>query len=439
MKSSRIISIVLTAVLTTTMLAGCGQKTSTSSSGSTTSTTAADTSKPVTLKFVLWDYSKAPEFKEIIDGFQKENPNITIDPTDIPATGYGDKLTVMIAGGEQADLIALKDMPSYSNYAKNKQLVALDDYIAKDKIDLKNYNGITDSIKLDSKLYGLPYLSDFWLMYYNKDIFDKAKVAYPASDMTWKQYSELTKKMTSGSGNDQVYGGYTHTWKSAVMDFAVADKKGKLTDGKYEFLKSAYDVFLPMQNQDKSVMPLGTAKAASASYTGQFETGKAATVLMGTWLISTLITDKAAGKHNVNWGIVPVPHFEDGKAGDTFGNVTPIGINANSKDKDAAWKFVKYIGTDKGAKILANRGRMPAYRDAAIMDTFGSIAGFPTDSKKSLATTNVELEFPPSKNGAAIDKILQEEHELIMIGKNTVDQGIANMNKRVQDEINSNK
>jgi multiple sugar transport system substrate-binding protein len=345
----------------------------------------------------------------------------------------------MIAGGEQADIIALKDMPSYSNYAKNKQLAPLDDYIAKDKVDLKNYNGITDSIKLDSKLYALPYMSDFWLMYYNKDIFDKAKVSYPASDMTWRQYSDLTKKLTSGSGNTQVYGGYTHTWKSAVIDFAVANKKGTLVDGKYEFLKPAYDVFLPMQNQDKSVMPLGTAKASSASYQGQFETGKAATVLMGTWFISQLIADKTTGKHNVNWGVVPVPHFEDGKAGDTFGNVTPVAINTNSKEKDAAWKFVKYLGTEKGAKIIANRGKMPAYRDTAIMDTFSSIAGFPTDSKKALQTTNVALEFPPDKNGAAIDKILQEEHELIMIGKNTVDQGIANMNKRVQEVINSSK
>lgn len=429
-KKIKFLAVLMTIAVTASVFAGCGSKDSSSTAG-------AAAQKDITLKFAVWDYSKAPEYKEMIDEFEAENPHIKVEALDIPSTGYNDKLTIMLASGDTTDVIALKDMPSYSNYSQKKQIISLNDYITKDKVDLSAYQGVTDAIKVDGNLYALPYRSDYWVMYYNKDLFDKAKVPYPTNDMTWTQFRDLSKKMTSGSGNDQVYGAYIHTWKSAVMNWAVADGKGTLTDGKYNFLKEAYDIFLPMQNEDKSIMPLGTAKAASASYTGQFETGKAAMVPMGTWFTGTLLTDKKAGKYNMNWGIATIPHFDDAKAGTTFGNITPVAINANSKNKDAAWEFVKFLGSEKAATIMAKHGVMPAFRDDAVMSTYNSLDGLPAGANDALKTSHVALEFPPNPNGAAIDKILQEEHELIMINKNSVDAGIANMDKRVQDAMNN--
>lgn len=429
-KVYKLIPLLVATAVAASVLAGCTKKEETKSS-------APVAKKEVNLKFAIWDYAKAPEYKQIIDAFQADNPNIKVEPLEVSSQEYVDKVTIMLASGDGTDVIAVKEMPSYSNYVQKKQIVALDDYIVKDKLDLKAYNGVTDSLKIDSKLYALPYRSDFWILYYNKGLFDKANVPYPTNDMTWSQFRETAKKLTSGQGNDQVYGSYLHTWKSAVMNWAVANKKGTLTDGKYEFVKDAYNVLLPMQNEDKSIMPLGTAKAANAHYSGQFETGKAAMVLMGTWFTGTLISDKKAGKHNIDWGMVSVPHFDGAKPGTTFGNVTPVAINAASKNKDEAWQFVKFLGTEKAANILAKNGVMPAYRNDAIMNTYTTLEGFPKDGKKALETSSVALEFPPHPNGAAIDKILQEEHELIMIGKNSVDAGIANMNKRVQEVLNS--
>lgn len=391
----------------------------------------------VKIKFAVWDYSQAPEYKQLIDAFEADNPNISVEPLDIPSNGYGDKVTIMLASGDDTDVIALKDMPTYSNYVQKKQIVNLISYIVKDKVNLNNYGGLAPNLKVNNGYYALPYRSDYWLLFYNKDLFDKAKVPYPTNNMTWTEFRNTAKKLTSGSGNNQVYGAYIHTWKSAVIDWAVADGKGKLTDGKYDFLKEAYNVFLPMQNVDKSIMPLGIAKTASASYKGQFETGKAAMVPMGTWFIGSLISDKKAGLHNINWGVATIPHFDKAKQGSTFGNVTPVAINSASKNKDAAWKFVKFLGSEKAAIILAKNGVMPAFRNDKVIDTYNSLPGLPAGSKDALKTSNVALEFPPNPKGAAIDKILQEEHELIMINSNSVDAGIEKMNKRVQDVLNN--
>ncbi len=163
-----------------------------------------------------------------------------------------------------------------------------------------------------------------------------------------------------------------------------------------------------------------------------------AMVVMGTWFIGTLITDKKAGAHNVDWSIVKAPHFSGSPAGTTFGNITGNAINALSKNQEAAWKFVKFMGMEDGAKIFAGRGVMPAYRTAAVVKIYQGVPGFPEDGAEALKTVSVALEFPPQQYAAAIDKALQEEHELIMIGKNTPDAGIAEMNRRVKDIMAGN-
>ena len=390
------------------------------------------------IKYAIWDYSMAPEYALVIDAFQKANPNITVEPLEMASKDYTDKLTIMLAGGDTTDVLAMKDVPTYSGYIIRKQILPLDDQISKEKLDLGPYAGIQNDVKLGGKLYQLPYRSDFWILYYNKDLFNAAKVAYPTNDMTWQQFRDMAKKLTTGSGNDKVYGTYIHNWKSNVINWAVADKKGTLIDGNYSFLKEAYDVFLPMQNEDHSYMDFGTAKTSGAHYKGQFESGKAAMIVMGTWFIGTLITDKASGAMNVNWGIAKAPHFPGGRAGMTFGNVTGNAINAYSKNQDAAWKFIKFIGLEDGAKIMAGRGVMPAYRTAAVLNIYQNVPGFPEEGAEALKTASVALEFPPQQYAAAMDKALQEEHELIMIGKNTVDQGIAEMNRRIKDIMAGN-
>ncbi|MEN8906760.1 MAG: sugar ABC transporter substrate-binding protein [Clostridiales bacterium] len=385
------------------------------------------------VKLAVWDYNLAQEYKEAIKEFESQNKDISIKVTDISSKEYTDKVTIMLAGGEDTDVIAIKDMPSYSGFVSKKQIMSLDDKISKDKIDIEPYKGILEDIKLDEKLYQLPYRSDIWILYYNKEIFDNAKESYPTNNLTFNKFQQISKNITSGKGNDKIYGTYIHTWKSCIMNWAVANGNETLIDGQYDFLKPAYDIFLKIQNEDKSALDYATAKTQNSNYLGQFESGKVGMLLMGSWFIGQLISDKKDGKHTIDWGIAKAPHFDNGEEGMTFGNITGLAINEKSSRKDEAWEFVKFMGTESGAECFAKRGVFPAYRTDNIMKTYLSVDGFPKDNEGALDTKSVKLEFPPSKNGAEIDKILQEEHELIMIGENKVDKGIDEMEKRVKE------
>ena len=53
----------------------------------------------------------------------------------------------------------------------------------------------------------LPFRSDIWVLYYNKDIFDNAGVDYPTNDMTWEAYDQLARTVADNTPGEEIYGG----------------------------------------------------------------------------------------------------------------------------------------------------------------------------------------------------------------------------------------
>jgi multiple sugar transport system substrate-binding protein len=154
---------------------------------------------------------------------------------------------------------------------------------------------------------------------------------------------------------------------------------------------------------------------------------------MGTWLIGSLISDKKAGKTNINWGIVKAPHYPQNKAGSTITGITTLALNSKSKSKDAAWKLISFMSGEKGAKIFAKFGVFPGLRTKDVLDIYTSTEGFPQGGKDALITDKTTVEIPPSPYANQIDKTLSEEHDLIMIGSKSLDQGIKDMERRVKE------
>lgn len=175
----------------------------------------------------------------------------------------------------------------------------------------------------------MPFRSDFWVLYYNKDLFDKAGVEYPSNDLTMEDYDALARKMTSGSGDTKVYGCHYHTWRSAASLFSILDGKNTIIDGKYDFMKPTYDMVIAQQ-KDGICMDYGYLKTSSLHYSAAFENQQCAMVNMGSWFISTLEAYMKDAETKFNWGIVKYPHPAGAEAGSTLGTVTSLAINADS-------------------------------------------------------------------------------------------------------------
>jgi multiple sugar transport system substrate-binding protein len=391
---------------------------------------------PVKLKIILWDLNQTTYMQPIVDAYTAKHPNVSFEYINIPANEYGQKLAIMLAGGDTSDIVSVKDIPMYASMVAKKQIEPLNSYIARDKIDLAQYSGVTDQITVDKVLYALPFRSDIWILYYNKDAFDKAKVPYPTNDMTWEQYAELAKKVANGTGVDRVYGSHYHTWRSTVELPTVQDGKHSIIATDYSYMKPYYEMVLKMQ-KEKTVMDFSSLKVGNIHYSGLWYNEQIAMMPMGSWFIGTLISKIKDGTADMKWGIAKYPHPAGVPAGTTAGTITSIAINSKSANKEASWDFIKFFSGPEGAQILAKIGSLPAIRNSQVLANMKAVPGFPQDAQSAdaLNTAMVRLELPMHDKVAVIEQILNQEHELIMTESKSVDQGLADMSKRVKEVL----
>jgi len=388
------------------------------------------------LKMVTWDVSQTTYLQPIIDAYIAKNPKVSIELINVPANEYSQKLSIMLSGGDTTDLISVKDIPMYASMVSKKQLEPLTPFVKRDKVDLAQYSGIPEQITVDNVLYALPFRSDIWILYYNKDAFDKAKVPYPTNDMTWDQYAALAKRVANGEGVDRVYGSHYHLWRSTRQLPSVQDGKHSIITTDYSFMKPYYELVLKMQ-KEKTVMDFASLKVGNMHYSGLWYNEQIAMMPMGSWFIGTLISKIKDGTADMKWGIAKYPHPAGVPAGTTAGTITSMAVNAKSANKDAAWDFVKFFCGPEGADILAKLGSLPAIRNAQVVASIKKIDGFPQDaaSAEALQTKTVRLELPMHPKAAVIEKILNEEDELIITESVSVDQGLADMSRRVSEAL----
>lgn len=392
----------------------------------------------VTLNWALWDEKTTPYWSALADAYMEQHPNVTIELTDLGSADYMTVLATDLSGeGSDFDVVTIKDVPGYATLVSKGVLEDLTERIAADGIDLSLYNGTTEQVTVGDALYELPFRSDFWVLYYNKRIFDEAGVDYPTNDMTMEQYDELCRSVAKqGFGNDQIYGSHYHTWRSAVQLFGILDGEHSVLDGNYDFLKPYYEL-VKNQEADGICRSYIDTNASQLHYSGAFSEGNTATMNMGSWYIATLISELKEGNYDSalcgDWGIVKYPHPEGVEAGTTLGTITALSIPTATENKDEAWDFIKFVCGEEGAKIIASTGNFPAIMNDDVIDEIASLEGFPQDdaSKEALKTVQLYLEAPYSDQISEINTILDTYHKDIMNGDTSIDDGIAKMNEEV--------
>lgn len=445
----RLLSAALACAMVAASLTGCGgsstETTTAAPAGeaTTAATTAAGAdasaetpaSGDAILKWAVWDINLTTYYQPLIDAFEAANPGVKIEMVDLGSTDYQTVLATELTGsGSSFDVVTVKDVPGYTTLVNKGVLEPLDDYIAKDGVDLSVYGGITDQITVEGKLYELPFRSDFWLLFYNKDVFDNAGVAYPTNDMTFEQYDALARSVTNTTPGQEVYGAHYHTWRSAIQLFGILDGKNSIVDGTYDFLKPYYELILAQQN-DGVCQDYATLKTSSLHYSGAFSQGNIAMMNMGSWFIPTLIEKIKTGEYTecTNWGLAKYPHAEGVEPGSTLATITALAIPTSAPNKDMAWEFVKFVSGPEGAEVVAGTGTIPAITTDAVVEAISGMEGFPADadSAEALKVANTYLEMPVHAKSSEIETVLNEAHDAIMTEGSTIDEGIAQMNDQV--------
>lgn len=425
----RFISVLLTtAMVLSVALTGCGgaEKASAKSDGET---------GKVHLKWAVWDYSLIEYWEDLAEEYMNANPGIEIECVDFGSNDYSNVLATELSGsGTELDIVSIKDVASYATLVEKNAIIPLDDYIEESGVDLTKFNGVTDQVAVDGKLYELPFRSDVWWIFYNKDIFDKKGISYPSNDMTWEEYDELARSVADTTFGSEVYGAHYHPWTSTVQLLGTLDGTHSILDKKYDFMKPYYEMVLK-QEDDGICMKYSDLITEGLHYSAAFSNGNVAMMNMGSWAVTTLLTKLSSGEFDPelcgNWGIASYPHAEGVEPGTTLGAITGLTIAEESEKKDEAWKFINWVTGEEGAKILAQTGNFPAISNDEIIEEILSMEGFPQDeqTKEALTVTKMYLEAPYGKELSQINEVLGTYHAMIMNRECTVEEGISKMNE----------
>lgn len=438
MKRSTLTAIGIAAAASLA-LAGCGGDSPPAEPDEPDTTMEAP--EPVTLTMSGWSLNVTPEFRALADGFHAENPDVTVEIVEYAdGNDYDTQIIPDLAAGTAPDILVLKSLNKLWTFQSGGQLLDVSDVAAELSDDVSG----VDRYEIDGVTWAIPYRQDSWVLYYNKDLFDAAGVDYPDGTWTWDEYAAAAEVLTAGVSAQGAKGTYQHSWQSIVQGPALAQTPGAdLLSGDYGYLKPYYERALAMQNAGAQET-YGTVTTSSLTYAAQFGTQKTAMLPMGSWYIATILQQQASGEaDDFEWGIAPIPQFDDSTTGSdnvpvTWGDPTGAGINPaiDEAKLDAAKRFLAWLAGEGGATVLAGLGVTPALSNDVVTDTFFALAGLPTDelSKWAFTTHDTRPENPVSAETATVQGILNDAHSAIMSGSVAVDDAIAEAETRVASE-----
>ncbi len=363
MKTKRVVALLLSAITAMSMVA-CGSN----AAGDTATGDAAGTEAPQAMQgsvegeltVSIWDENQRPGLQKIIDEWSAESG---VKAT-IQVIGWDDYWTLLEAGASGGELPDVFWMHSNQaqKYMENDMLMDLTDKIeASDKIDLGNYyQGIVDLYQSDGKQYAVPKDIDPIALWYNQTIFDECGVAYPDDTWTWDTFADAAKKLTTDehwgyaiapSNNQDSFYNMVYSMGGEIIS---EDKKSSGYD-KPETQK-AIQLCVDMV-QDGSCPDLNTISESGADVL--FESGKVAMVTQGSWMVAAF-KDNEYTAANCDVAVLP----KDATTGKRVSIYNGLGwaASANTKNPDAAWSLIEWLGSKEMQEKQAELGvTMSAY------------------------------------------------------------------------------
>ena len=358
------------------VLAACSQAAATPAASQPASqppVTAAPsaTQAPVTLTMTIWGNDTDKKvYSDRIALVEKKYPWITVNLTQI-SDQYDTKLQTQVAGGKAPDLMEMAE--AINVYSSKGQLEDLAPYYKAAGVDpVKLFGqGAVNTYTTDGHLWASPDRSGAAVMFYNKDMFDKAGVKYPTADWTWDDFRADAKALTVSSGTKVTQWGYgAGDWWPWYMNWIkqgggdVIDASGNPvinSDANVASIKFYNDMVFT----DKSALsPRDYANLSlpNGSPDPLFAQGKLAMEVTGFWNVGSL------AKTTLNWDIQVVPQGKQ-KATAAFGS--GIAVSSTSAHKDAAALVAIYFGTVEGQGPIVTSGLdVPANVEAASSDAF---------------------------------------------------------------------
>ncbi|MEK4344092.1 ABC transporter substrate-binding protein [Paenibacillus sp. FSL P4-0184] len=338
-----------------TSLTACGSK---DTGDSSSNSSEGKSEKKVTLTVstnVVGE--QATVLQTIAEQFMKDNPNIKVD-FSAPGKDYENMMKVKMASKDMPDVFATH---GWSKNRYGEYLADLSGETWAADLDASIKPSVTDD---SGKLYVLPMDQDKSGPVYNIDLLKEYGLEVPKTYDEFLAAAEVIKTKSNGEvaaihigGADAWPIGQWFDFMATPLLISAEQNSGQaLLDGTFDWTNFDQLPQMFKDMQDKGYLNKDVLTAKYSDSAKAFAEGKAVFGFYGPYFIEEAKKINA----NLNAGLMPIPSIQ---AGDipTFagGEKTTWGVWKDSKNIEAAKKFVAYYAQAENISAVAKSNQLP--------------------------------------------------------------------------------
>jgi len=386
-----------------------------------------------TLRFVKWpgaDYDQATDPDQfIVDEFNRLHPEVEVILE--PIADYVEKLTVNMAAGMYPDIL-IATPPLIAQFMPLGLLEELTPY-AKQSEDLFQmlFPIATTSAATWDGLYAVPININPNALYFNVDEFGAAGLRsphdlYAEDNWNWDTFLFAAKKLTIDTDGDNQPNKYGYKGTPRNWQFFVWQNKGTIfsPDGRQFVMDRAAQEAIQFASDLIHVHRVWTT--AAPYYTTAFAQGLTVMIIRTSDHVKIYRNDS-----EVNWDTAMIFGRKPGMPFQEVFNLGGIAICSQSKHKELAWEFIKFVLGYEAQVRYALSGQIPINKRAALspylldpakppqnMQVFLQAIemGIPSTDKEVPAVVNTTLERELNKiwnRGEPVQQVLDAARPVI--------------------------
>lgn len=314
---------------------------------------------------------------KLVEGFNKQYKNINVEVKDFIASNYAGMLrneaalSQVSSSTTMADVFWVSDTIMGTFYDAD-MLMPLNEVWKNDtSFDVnKLLEGSVRSATYNNNVYFMPRDYNEIVMYYNKDMFDEAGVEYPTDAMDAESFLAMLGDLKEGLATSQKVNGLGVPYSTAVS--YVLDSFGAASNYIYGYLRSfggdvidedgkvvynsqeTYNAYHFWQNMIKNGY-VPDASAVTGGSGAQFQLQQAALCFQARPLLTSYVNGiKNCPGIGEDLGVVAIPDFGGQKY--VGAGSSGYAMYKESKNKTAAWLFLKYMVSEIGQEVFCESG-----------------------------------------------------------------------------------
>jgi ABC-type glycerol-3-phosphate transport system substrate-binding protein len=307
--------------------------------------------------------------------FEAANPGTTVKIEITVADGLQNRVLVALRSNSPPDVIEINNAWNVP-FAATGRLLALDDYVAKSKVDKSDI--LPTSIALstfEGKLYGMPYRMETHALIYNKGLFRDAGLDPNRPPETWKDLVDYSKRLTRADASGrQIYGygvdggGEVANLASRLIPMIWMNGGAVLSDDNKKALidqpasVAAVDFYAGLFTRE-GVAPPSTLQNDGLAMRRLYSAGSLVQYQSGQYDLPVIHSENA----KIEVGVGKLPHPEGKQPAGVLSGWSFV-IPKAAKHTDAAWKLVEFLTQAEQMGFYTDT--FPARKSAMTMARF---------------------------------------------------------------------